>query len=169
MDDQPSGASPAHEGAYVAALWEHPRLCVAFFGAQFHTPEGAQLYGQSGIHEEMMPALAAAGAEGLLHNRLLTSPEGPLIMQYWRSYEDLDRWARKLPHMAWWRWLVEHRGQGVGFYHEIYQVSAAEAIYEAGTLPVGPAAFCPTEDVPSGQGRSKVRQERFAAARGPES
>jgi hypothetical protein len=23
--------------AYIAALWEHPTLCLAFFGVQFHT------------------------------------------------------------------------------------------------------------------------------------
>ena len=56
------------------------------------------------------------------------SPEGPLLMQYWQTYDELDRWARKQPHSRWWRWLMEHAGKGVGFYHEIYQAKAAEAI-----------------------------------------
>jgi hypothetical protein len=85
-------------------------------------------------------------------------------MLYWRSYEDLDRWARKLPHTRWWKWLVENAGQGVGFYHEIYQVKTAEAIYERGTVPVGPALFCSTETVKAGEGRSRDRQQRFADA-----
>jgi hypothetical protein len=150
--------------AYIAALWEYPNLCVSLFGAQFRSEEGQRLYDASGIHAELERALEAARADGLLLTRLLTSPEGPVIMLYWRSYEDLDRWARKMPHTRWWRWLVENAGKGVGFYHEIYQARTAEAIYECGTRPVGPARFCSTEVVKSGEGRSRERQQRFADA-----
>jgi hypothetical protein len=71
-----------------------------------------------------------------------------------------------MPHTAWWKWLVENKGRGVGFYHEVYQVKAGEAIYESGTTPVGPAVFCSTEAVPSGNGQSRQRQQRFAGAQG---
>jgi hypothetical protein len=83
----------------IAHLWEQPRLCLAIFGVQFHTPEGQRRYDASGITEEMMPALEAARDEGQFLNRIVTSKEGPLLLQHWRSYEDLDAWARKLPHM----------------------------------------------------------------------
>jgi hypothetical protein len=155
-------AEPAQDQAYIAALWEHPRLCVSLFGVQFHTEEGEQHYNAAGISAELEQALAAAGPEGLLLVRPLMSPEGPVLMLYWRSYEDLDRWARKQPHTGWWRWLVENAGEGVGFYHEIYQAQTAEAIYEVGTRPVGPALFCTTQAVKSGEGRSRERQQRFA-------
>jgi hypothetical protein len=90
------------------------------------------------------------------------SPEGPLLLQYWRSYDDLDRWARTQPHSGWWKWLLDNAGEELGFYHEIYQVKTAEAVYEHGTRPVGPALFCSTETVPAGEGRSRQRQQRFA-------
>jgi len=147
---------------YIAALWEQPNLCVSLFGAQYQTEEGQRLYEAAGIQPELEAALAAAHAEGLLLARQLMSPEGPLLMLYWRSYDELDRWARKLPHTRWWKWLVENAGRGVGFYHEIYQVKTAEAIYERGTAPVGPALFCSTETVKAGEGRSRERQNRFA-------
>jgi len=129
------------DSAYIAALWEHPTLCVALFGVQFLTEEGQRLYEEAGIDQEMLATLEEARAAGLLLHRPLMSPEGPVLMQYWRSYEDLDRWARKQPHSRWWRWLLEHTGKGVGFYHEIYQAKTAEAIYEQGTRSVGPALF----------------------------
>src|SRR5262249_1802855 len=90
------------ESAYVAAVWEHPGLCVALFGVQFHTEDGRRLYEQAGINDELFLALENARGEGLLLNRPLMSPEGPVLLQYWRSYDDLDKWARKQPHSRWW-------------------------------------------------------------------
>jgi hypothetical protein len=155
---------PPSDRTYMAALWEHPNLCVSFFGAQYHSGEGQRLYEEAGIQAEVEAALAAAHSEGLLLARPLMSPEGPIVMLYWRSYEALDGWARRLPHTGWWKWLVENAGRGVGFYHEIYQVKTAEAIYERGTAAVGPALFCSTEPVQAGEGRSRQRQQRFAEA-----
>ena len=74
MPDQP----PA-DSAYIAALWEHPGLCIALFGVQFHTPEGERRYAEAGINEELFPALEAARQEGLLLlNRIMMTDEGPL-------------------------------------------------------------------------------------------
>ena len=170
----PSGSMPfegvpallpaPHEDAYIAALWEQPQLCLAFFGVQFRTEEGRRLYEESQVSAEVFPALETAGEEGLLLNRPMFTPEGPVLMRYWRSYADLDRWARQLPHTQWWRWLLENTEKGVCFYHEIYQVKAAEAIYERGTAPVGPALFTSTQPVKSGEGKSKQRQQRFSQA-----
>lgn len=161
-EDEVASSVPNADSAYVAALWEHPKLCLAFFGVQFHSEEGQLLYEESGINDDMFAALEAARGEGLLLNRPMMTPEGPLLMQYWRSYEDLDRWARKQPHSRWWVWLLENTGKGVAFYHEIYQAKTAEAIFEKGTRPVGPALFSSLEAVEGGEGRSRERQERFA-------
>ncbi|MFQ4145316.1 phenylacetaldoxime dehydratase family protein [Chlorogloeopsis sp. ULAP02] len=152
------------EQTYIAALWEQPTLCLAFFGVQFHTKEGQRLYQQSGIQDEMFPALEAARSEGLLLTRQMMTEEGPVSMQYWRSYADLDQWARHLPHSRWWQWLTENAGKGLGFYHEIYQVKTAEALYERGTKPVGPAVFCSLHSVKNGEGKSKERQQHFVGA-----
>ena len=157
-------SKPPVDQAYIAALWEQPKMCIAFFGVQYHTKEGQDLYEKSGVHQEVFPAMEAACAEGLLLNRPTMTPEGPLLMQYWRSYEELEQWAHKLPHTRWWSWLIENQGKGVGFYHEIYQVKTAEAIYEVGTQPVGPALFCSLHPVKSGEGKSRERQHSFTEA-----
>lgn len=152
------------DSAYIAALWEHPTLCIALFGIQFLSEERQRLYEEAGINQEMFEALEKARSEGLLLNRPVMSPEGPVIMQYWRSYDALDRWARKQPHSRWWRWLIENTGKGVGFYHEIYQAKTAEAVYEEGTRPVGPALFSSIQHVKGGEGLSRERQRRFIEA-----
>jgi hypothetical protein len=89
---------------------------------RFHTPEGKARYDASGINEQVFPALAEAQAAGtLLLGRTVMTDEGPLLFQYRRSYEDLDAWVRRLPHMAWWCWLLENSGSGLSFNHEIYR------------------------------------------------
>jgi hypothetical protein len=59
---------------------------------------------------------------------------------------------------------MEHQEKGIGFYHEVYQAKAAEAIYETGTQPVGPALFSSLQRVKAGEGRSRDRQRQFAQA-----
>lgn len=159
-----NGNAGGYASATIAHLWEHPNLCVAIFGVQFHTPEGQQRYGMSGIPTEMDPALEAAKEVGFLHQERLMSETGAVLLQYWQSYDDLDRWARRMPHMAWWRWLIENAGSDVSFYHEIYQVKTAEAIFERGCVPVGAAKIVTTSEVASGEGQSRQRQQRFADA-----
>ncbi|GAB4462720.1 MAG: hypothetical protein OHK0029_30120 [Armatimonadaceae bacterium] len=154
--------SAPQNATFIAHVWEYPELCIGLFGVQYQTDEGRRLYEESGIGDDVMRSLPAAAEDGLLHARPLMSQEGQIVMVYWRSYEDLDRWARKQPHSGWWKWLVQNAGNGVSFYHEIYQIKCGEAIYEKGSLPVGPAAFCSTEAVRSGEGKSRERQQKFA-------
>jgi hypothetical protein len=63
---------------------------------------------------------------------------GPAIVQYWRSQEQLDRFARGIMHKAAWRnWNTRIRDTAaVGIWHETYQVRAGEheSIYT--NLPV---------------------------------
>ena len=70
---------------------------------------------------------------------------GPSLVQYWRSFEDLDRYARDREgsHLPAWRAFNQRvRASGdVGIWHETYRVRAGE--YEAiyGNMPrVGLAA-----------------------------
>ena len=64
---------------------------------------------------------------------------GPTIVQYWRSFEDLERYARDpgARHLPAWRAFNQKvRGSGdVGIWHETYRVRAGE--YEAmyGNMP----------------------------------
>ena len=60
---------------------------------------------------------------------------GPAIVQYWRSFEDLERFARapEEPHLPAWKLFNQAvRGSGeVGVWHETFQVRAGdyECIY----------------------------------------
>jgi hypothetical protein len=64
---------------------------------------------------------------------------GPAVIQYWRSFEDLDRYARNADNRhlpAWKKWNQAARASGaVGIWHETYKVHAGE--YEAiyGNMP----------------------------------
>jgi heme-degrading monooxygenase HmoA len=151
------------DSAYVAALWEHPDLCLAIFGIQILSAAGQRRYEASGIRAELEESLRTAA--GLLATVPCQTPDAMLLLQYWRDSASLHAWARIAPHTGWWKWLVENRGKGVGFHHEIYNVAAGEAIYEAGARPIGPALFCQLEMVRSGEGRSRERLQRFADAR----
>ena len=56
--------------------------------------------------------------------------KGPAVVQYWRSFEDLERFARaeSEPHLsAWRRFNRAVRASGdVGIWHETYRVRAGE-------------------------------------------
>lgn len=160
--EAPPAAAAAGMGAYIPALWEHPTLCIALFGLQYLSPAGQRLYAEAGIQMEVVQSMQEARGAGLLGQRFLHAPDETVIVQYWRSYEDLDRWARAQPHVRWWRWLNEHNGVDLGFYHEIYQARAAEAIYTAYTRPVGAARIASLQAIPDGKGHSRDRQARFA-------
>jgi heme-degrading monooxygenase HmoA len=165
MSDQPNHAVPPTEGTYIAHLWEYPQLTIAIFGMQAHTPEAFALYEAEGIPQQMDASLAKA--EGLLGVRAFEEGNGALLLQYWRSHEDLARFARTMPHTAWWKWLKHNQGKGLGFYHEIYQCRTAEAAFEAGTLPAGPGLFRTTSAVTGGEGRTQERQRQFLEAARP--
>ncbi|MEV4346363.1 DUF4188 domain-containing protein [Actinoplanes sp. NPDC049596] len=63
---------------------------------------------------------------GLLHFTAWVGPRGPLLVQYWRSVEQLEEFAKdaRLPHRpAWKRWNKAVGDSGdVGIWHETYVV-----------------------------------------------
>jgi hypothetical protein len=80
----------------------------------------------------MVKELEAHPELGMIHAQLAWIG-GPAVVQYWRSFEHLDRFARDsdLPHLpAWRKWNRHARASGaVGIWHETYKVHAGE--YEA--------------------------------------
>ena len=59
---------------------------------------------------------------------------GLLVVQYWRSFDDLERYARSHDQLHWPAWVAFNRRIGrsrgdVGIWHETYMVRAGE--YEA--------------------------------------
>lgn len=76
---------------------------------------------------------------GFLGHVMLFSAGGPVVLQYWRSVEQLEAFAKEaaLPHHPAWKTfnrLVGTNGD-VGIWHETYQVGAGryESIY--GNMP----------------------------------
>jgi hypothetical protein len=63
---------------------------------------------------------------GLLDSRTWIGPRGPLVVQYWRSVEHLEAFARDaaLPHHPAWRAFNRRIGASgdVGVWHETYEV-----------------------------------------------
>ncbi|HEX6709118.1 MAG TPA: DUF4188 domain-containing protein [Rubrobacter sp.] len=101
------------------------------------------------------PEKGFLGAEFFFHGR------GPVILQYWRSFEDLERFARNPddPHMpAWQRFnRIVGKDGSVGIFHETYLVERAnyEAIYS--NMPVFGLAKA-TEHVRAVGGRETARR-----------
>src|SRR3954465_6823662 len=81
----------------------------------------------------MVNEVAADPSSGFLGAELGWMYGGPALVQFWRSFEELDRYARNpdarhLP--AWTRFNQLVRGSGdVGIWHETHRVPAGE--YEA--------------------------------------
>ncbi len=70
---------------------------------------------------------------------------GPAVVQYWRSFEDLARFARaqQEPHLPAWRFFNQAvRGSGdAGIWHETYRIRAGQSECIYGNMPrVGLAA-----------------------------
>ena len=68
---------------------------------------------------------------------------GFMIVQYWRSFDGLERYARSRDHLHWPAWVAFNKRVGasrgdVGIWHETYSVRAGEyeAIY-SGMPPIG--------------------------------
>lgn len=93
-------------------------------------------------------------------------PLGIMMMSYWRSFEDLERFARSPsePHLPAWQAFNKAVGSdgSVGIWHETYLIQPGqyEAIY--GNMPVFGLAAA-TEHVPVGR-RGEGARERVRSA-----
>ena len=98
--------------------------------------------------------------KGFLGAQTFVYWRGVALVQYWRSFEDLERFARSKddPHLeSWRRFNTAIGGDGsVGIFHETYQVAAGaqEAIY-ANMPAFGLAAA--TQPVPVSGHRQSAR------------
>ena len=83
----------------------------------------------------MLRSLANDPTSGLLGGEPFLYAGGVGLIQYWRSTEDLERFARspREPHLKAWQRFNKAVGKdgSVGIWHETYQVAAGayEAIY----------------------------------------
>jgi hypothetical protein len=89
----------------------------------------------------MLRRLVAQPENGFLHAHTILYWRGIGLVQYWRSFDDLERFARSPsePHLAAWRRfnrVVGYKDGSVGFWHESYLIDPrrCEAVY--GNMPV---------------------------------
>jgi hypothetical protein len=77
---------------------------------------------------------------GLLHyEQAIKSPLSPMVIQYWRSFEDLERFARSAdaPHLAAWKHFnaaIRDNGD-VGIWHETYRIAPGSSESIFGNMP----------------------------------
>ena len=118
----------------------------------------------------MIEELSADPDSGFLGaQRGFFSPRAPFLIQYWRSFGDLERYARDPDQKHLPAWADFNRGIGdsedVGIWHETYVVKdgAFETIY--GNMPrTGLAAF--TGHVPITESRDAARKRMHSHATG---
>jgi Domain of unknown function (DUF4188) len=120
----------------------------------------------------MLTSLAKDPSKGLLGFRMMLGWREITLVQYWRSYEQLERFARGKddPHLPAWRKFNQLVGTGgdVGIWHETYRVQAGayEAIYN--NMPRSGLAAA-TEHVPvSRKGQSSAYRLGVARVDQPE-
>jgi len=92
---------------------------------------------------------------------------GPAVVQYWRSFEDLDRFARNPadPHRSAWQQFNKKVGSSgeVGIWHETFKVQAGEYECMYGNMPrVGLAAAA--DHLPIGRKSDSAAQRIGVAA-----
>jgi heme-degrading monooxygenase HmoA len=115
----------------------------------------------------MLRELYANPEKGFLGAHFYRSGRTVLTVQYWRSFEDLERFARSDadPHLPAWRRFnkaVGYKDGAVGVFHESYLVEPGkyETVYD--NMPVFGLAAATTR-VPA-RGRLDTARRRLAAA-----
>ncbi|MBA3234162.1 MAG: DUF4188 domain-containing protein [Propionibacteriales bacterium] len=87
---------------------------------------------------KMLKYLVEHPDKGLLGYQQSLIPS-PMLVQYWRSFEDLDRFARNRddPHLEPWRRFNRRVGASgdVGIWHETYRVQTANVETMYGNMP----------------------------------
>ena len=87
----------------------------------------------------MLTTLFTHPEKGFLHGEFFWNFSGPLLVQYWRSFEDLENFARSPsePHLEAWKKFNRAVGAdgSVGIWHETYRVDPNnyECVY--GNMP----------------------------------
>lgn len=84
----------------------------------------------------MMRELYKHPEKGYLGGTYAITGGGPLLIQYWRSFEDLERFARDPsdPHLSAWKrfyQMLKNGDTAVGVWHETYMIEPGhyEAVY----------------------------------------
>lgn len=117
----------------------------------------------------MLRTLYEHPEKGFLGAQTYLNWRGVTIVQYWHSFDDLERFARSKdePHLSAWRRFNKAVGTdgSVGIWHETYQVAAGqcEAVYN--NMPVYGLASV-AEHIPA-TGRKETARRRMGGESEP--
>jgi hypothetical protein len=107
--------------------------------------------------------------KGMLDSRFFWSGRTILLVQYWRSFEHLERFARSAddPHLAAWRRFNQQVGKSdtVGVYHETYMVEPGKYETVYANMPVFGLAKA-SQHVPA-VGRRETARRRLGGENQP--
>jgi hypothetical protein len=88
----------------------------------------------------MLQSLYKYADKGMLHSEFAFGPNGPVLIQYWRSFEDLERFAHNAddPHLEPWKKFNQAVGVNgsVGIWHETYIVNPNQFECVYGNMPL---------------------------------
>jgi len=118
----------------------------------------------------MLTELYSHPEKGFLSSEFLLTLRGPVLLQYWRSFDHLDRFARSTddPHLPAWQRFNRTAGKdgSVGIFHETYLVESGryECVY--GNMPRFGLAMA-AEHVAAVGGRATARRRLGDAADEP--
>jgi hypothetical protein len=124
-------------------LSTYPDLVVIYLGMRANTLRGFCTLLATG---PKISSSVAGNPEGLLAHETLTYSIFPLhlgMRQYWRSFDDLELFAKSDPHKQWWSQFLKDP-KGVGFWHETYFIGGGfESVYDNIPTPFGFSQFAP--------------------------
>ena len=87
----------------------------------------------------MLTSLFTNPEKGFLHAEFFWNFSGPVLIQYWKSFEDLEKFAREPSdsHLAAWKKFNRAVGAdgSVGIWHETYMVSPDQYECVCGNMP----------------------------------
>jgi hypothetical protein len=127
----------------TADLSGYPDLVVIYLGMRVNSLTGWKTL--MGFGPKISKAAAAKPDGLLLHESIMYSIRHIGMRQYWRDFDSLERWARSLPHQAWWQSFIRNTG-GTGFWHETYFLKGGmESVFLDMTKPTGFLRFAPAE------------------------
>lgn len=115
---------------------------------------------------KMLAELSRDPDSGLLGHRLTFGSGGPVVVQYWKSADQLYDYASnpQAVHRPAWTEFNRRARQApdaVGIWHETFQVERAESIYVS--MPVSGLALA-TRAVPVGSYANRARDRHAAGA-----
>jgi hypothetical protein len=129
-----------NSGRYTARI--EGDFVVFMIGMRINKPWLVREWGPTFVAmPRMLRELDADSKAGLLGWRLaITSPISVEVIQYWRSFEQLEAFARdaQRTHLPAWKAFRAATGDGgnVGIWHETFRVRAGEHESIYGNMPV---------------------------------